>query len=278
MRSAQGEGRTVDEAVDAALIELGESRRNVDVKVLKETADEVRVEVVVLEAPSGGAGLGPDAPAPARRRPLAAGPAPAQPAATRRAGEHGSTSAGGASLRSPGVGGAAQPAPAAPAPGSPPEPAGAATGDSETVRILVRQLLDRMGINADVSSRETEESILVDISGRDLGMLIGWRGETLRALQTMTNLLASRHVAPERRVVVDVEQYRRRRENTVREMAERAATQVKATGEPITLDAMQPFERRAIHVALQSDPGVSTGSIGEEPDRRVVVSPVTSEG
>ncbi|MBO0703449.1 MAG: KH domain-containing protein, partial [Candidatus Dormibacteraeota bacterium] len=162
-------------------------------------------------------------------------------------------------------------APATPAGGTP------ATGDAETVRILVRQLLERMGIRADVSAHEIGESIQVDISGRDLGMLIGWRGETLRALQTMTNLLASRHMGAERRVVVDVEKYRQRRENTVREIAERAAMQVKVTGDPITLDAMQPFERRAIHLALQDDPAVTTGSIGEEPDRRVVVSPAARE-
>lgn len=247
MRSAEGEGRTVDEAVDAALVVLGESRRNVDVKVLKETADEARVQVVLLEPQPK------EAPAPARvpRRPLAAGPAPAaRPTGAR-------------------------------APSAAPSTAGTGgtptTGDAETVRILVRQLLERMGIRADVSAQETGESILVDISGRDLGMLIGWRGETLRALQTMTNLLASRHVAAERRVVVDVEKYRQRRENTVREIAERAAMQVKVTGDPITLDAMQPFERRAIHLALQDDPAVTTGSIGEEPDRRVVVSPATRD-
>lgn len=247
MRSAEGEGRTVDEAVDAALVVLGESRRNVDVKVLKETADEARVQVVLLEPQPK------EAPAPARvpRRPLAAGPAPA----ARPAG-----------ARAPSV------APSTAGTGGTPT-----TGDAETVSILVRQLLERMGIRADVSAQETGESILVDISGRDLGMLIGWRGETLRALQTMTNLLASRHVAAERRVVVDVEKYRQRRENTVREIAERAAMQVKVTGDPITLDAMQPFERRAIHLALQDDPAVTTGSIGEEPDRRVVVSPATRD-
>lgn len=247
MRSAEGEGRTVDEAVDAALVVLGESRRNVDVKVLKETPDEARVEVILLEPQAK------EAPAPARvpRRPLAAGPAPVvRPAATRTPSATSVTAGTG---------------------GTP------TTGDAETVRILVRQLLERMGVRADVSARETGESIQVDISGRDLGMLIGWRGETLRALQTMTNLLASRHVAAERRVVVDVEKYRQRRENTVREIAERAAMQVKVTGDPITLDAMQPFERRAIHLALQDDPAVTTGSIGEEPDRRVVVSPATSD-
>jgi spoIIIJ-associated protein len=213
MKSAEGRGRTIDEAVDAALVQLGESRRNVDVKVVRETPEEAFVEVTVLQA--------------AGRR-----AAPQEP-------ERG------------------------------PE----ASGDAETVRILVQQLLERMGVKAHVACKETPESIVVEVSGRDLGMLIGWRGETLRALQTMTNLLSSRHVAPERRVIVDVEQYRQRRENTVREIAYRAAKQVKVTGDPITLDAMQPFERRAIHLALQEDPEVSTGSVGEEPERRVVVAP-----
>jgi spoIIIJ-associated protein len=108
-------------------------------------------------------------------------------------------------------------------------------------------------------------------------MLIGWRGETLRALQTITNLIVSRQIGPDRRVIVDVERYRQRRELTVREIAFRAARQVKATGDPITLDAMQAFERRAIHLALEEDPDVSTSSIGEEPERRVVVGPRKAE-
>ena len=113
---------------------------------------------------------------------------------------------------------------------------------------------------------------MLDISGRDLGILIGWRGETLRALQTVTNMLVGRHLG-EHRVIVDVERYRQRREHTVREIALRAARQVKVTGDPITLDAMQAFERRAIHLALESDPEVTTVSIGQEPERRVVVEP-----
>jgi len=75
------------------------------------------------------------------------------------------------------------------------------------------------------------------------------------------------------RVIVDVERYRQRREHTVREIAMRAARQVKMTGDAITLDAMQPFERRAIHLALEGDPDVTSSSIGEEPERRVVVGP-----
>jgi spoIIIJ-associated protein len=212
MRSAEGRGRTLDEAVDAALIELGESRRNVDVKILSESTDETHVEVTVME----------------------------QAAA---------------------VTGAERVA-------KPVDPAGA-----DTAKEIVGQLLQRMGIRCSVTSRATPEAIVVDVSGRDLGVLIGWRGETLRALQTMTNLLASRKIGPDQRVIVDVERYRQRRENTVREIAYRAARQVKVTGDPITLDAMQPFERRAIHLALESDPDVTTVSIGEEPDRRVVVGP-----
>jgi spoIIIJ-associated protein len=218
MNTAEGRGRTIDEAVDAALVQLGKSRRDVDVKVLSETAEEAVVEVTVLQArPEQGAG-------------------------------------------------ATAPAAVAPQPNT-----------SDQVRKLVAELLDRMGVKCQVSARESSESIVVDISGRDLGMLIGWRGETLRALQTMTNLLASRHIGPERRVIVDVEKYRQRRENTVREIAFRAARQVKMTGDPITLDAMQPFERRAIHLALSDDPDVETGSIGDEPERRVVVAPAGKE-
>jgi len=214
MRSAEGRGRTLDEAVDAALIQLGESRRNVDVKILSESSDETRVEVTVIEQAAAGS-----------------------PGAAADAGK----------------------------------PVGAA--DADAAKEIVGQLLARMGIRCSVTSRATPEAIVVDVSGRDLGVLIGWRGETLRALQTMTNLLASRKIGPDQRVIVDVERYRQRRENTVREIAYRAARQVKVTGDPITLDAMQPFERRAIHLALEADPDVTTVSIGEEPDRRVVVGP-----
>jgi spoIIIJ-associated protein len=228
MKTAEGRGRTLDEAVDAALIQLAESRRNVDVKVLSETPEETIVEVTVIAAgtPSGAAASGSGSGAVA----VAAG--------------------GGGTDRKEAADGA---------------------------REIVDQLLTRMGIRCQVSTRATPESIVVDVSGRDLGVLIGWRGETLRALQTMTNLLASRKLGPDQRVIVDVERYRQRREHTVREIAYRAARQVKVTGDPITLDAMQPFERRAIHLALEADPDVTTVSIGEEPDRRVVVGPRRAE-
>ena len=208
MKSAEGRGRTLDEAVDAALIELGESRRNVDVKVLSEGPDETVVEVNVID-----------------------------PTATATTG-------------------------AAPA-----------NGKAEAARTLVEGLLKHMGVRAQVTVRAGTDPITLDISGRDLGALIGWRGETLRALQSVTNVMVGRHLAEGERIIVDVERYRQRREHTVREIALRAARQVKMTGDAITLDAMQPFERRAIHLALEGDSEVTSGSIGEEPERRVVVGP-----
>jgi spoIIIJ-associated protein len=209
LKSAEGRGRTLDEAVDAALIELQESRRNVDVKILSETIEETVVEVTIIDqgAPVIGAGATP------------------------------------------------------------------ANGKAETARTLVEGLLKHMGVRAQVSVRAGTDPITLDISGRDLGTLIGWRGETLRALQSVTNVMVGKHLAEGERVIVDVERYRQRREHTVREIAMRAARQVKMTGDAITLDAMQPFERRAIHLALEGDPDVTSSSIGEEPDRRVVVGP-----
>jgi spoIIIJ-associated protein len=209
MKSAEGRGRTLDEAVDAALIELKESRRNVDVKVVSETAEETVVEVSVID------------------------------------------------LHTVQVGSAATPA----------------NGKAEEARSLVEGLLKHMGVRAQVTVRPGSDPITLDITGRELGALIGWRGETLRALQSVTNVMVGKHLAEGERIIVDVERYRQRREHTVREIALRAARQVKMTGDAITLDAMQPFERRAIHLALEGDPDVTSGSIGEEPERRVVVGP-----
>ena len=209
MKSAEGRGRTLDEAVDAALIELQESRRNVDVKILSETSEETIVEVTIMDQ-------------------------------------------------------------GAPALGMTPAPT---NGKAEAAKGLVEGLLKHMGVRAQVSVRTGSDPITLDISGRDLGALIGWRGETLRALQAVTNVMVGKHLAEGERVIVDVERYRQRREHTVREIAMRAARQVKMTGDAITLDAMQPFERRAIHLALEGDPDVTSSSIGEEPERRVVVGP-----
>ncbi|HSP64571.1 MAG TPA: RNA-binding cell elongation regulator Jag/EloR [Candidatus Deferrimicrobium sp.] len=150
-------------------------------------------------------------------------------------------------------------------------------------RELLATLLDQMEIPARVSVRrgtspragETEAPMILEVSGDDLGLLIGWRGETLRALQTTVNLMMGDE-QPDgqgRRLILDVERYRARREEQVRELAQRLADRVKASGERYTLDPMHAYERRIIHLTLQDDAGVRTESSGHEPARRVVIHP-----
>jgi spoIIIJ-associated protein len=150
-------------------------------------------------------------------------------------------------------------------------------------RALLASLLEQMEIPARVSVRrgtspragESEAPMILEVSGDDLGLLIGWRGETLRALQTTVNLMMGDE-QPDgqgRRLILDVERYRARREDQVRELAQRLADRVKASGERYTLDPMHAYERRIIHLTLQDDAGVRTESSGHEPARRVVIHP-----
>ena len=143
-------------------------------------------------------------------------------------------------------------------------------------RFLI-EVLERMGIEASVEHRldgRDEGPAIIDIRGADLGALIGWRGDTLRALQLLLNNMVRREVPDAEPVVLDIERYRARREDSVRELALRVADRAKQNQERIGLEPMQPFERRAVHTALAEDPEVTTESEGEEPDRRVVISPL----
>jgi spoIIIJ-associated protein len=137
-------------------------------------------------------------------------------------------------------------------------------------------LLEKMEIDADIEHRldgRDEGPAIIDVKGEDLGVLIGWRGDTLRALQLLVNTSVRQSLEEAEAVVIDVERYRARREDTVRELALRVADRAKRNRERIGLEPMQPYERRAVHTALAEDPEVSTESEGEEPDRRVVITP-----
>ena len=143
-------------------------------------------------------------------------------------------------------------------------------------RFLV-EILERMGIEATVEHRldgREEGPAIIDIRGSDLGALIGWRGDTLRALQLLLNNMVRREMPEAEPVVLDIERYRARREDSVRELALRVADRAKQNQERIGLEPMQAFERRAVHTALADDPEVTTESEGEDPDRRVVISPL----
>jgi len=125
---------------------------------------------------------------------------------------------------------------------------------------------------------ETGETSRLNVLGEarereELGALIGRKGERLSALQHLVNLMLSRQMGAWTRVLVDVEDYRGRRERQLREIADRAAKRVVETGKMLQLEPMPALERRWVHLALKSNPDVSTQSIGEEPNRRIVVLP-----
>jgi len=141
---------------------------------------------------------------------------------------------------------------------------------------ILEQLVELMGYDAEVKVT-TGRSARITVYGVDddekeaLGALIGRKGERLSALQHLVNLMLSRRMGTWTRVLVDVEDYRGRRERQLVEVAQRAAQRVLETGQMLQLEPMSPLERRWVHIALRDVEGVSTQSIGEEPMRRVVV-------
>ena len=149
---------------------------------------------------------------------------------------------------------------------------------AELAHRTLSELLERMGIPAEVSldAAELDEelpSIELSVSGEYMGILIGRHGDTLAALQFLLGLLVSRKAQQRVRVIVDVEGYRERRARMLRDMAMRAADRAQRYRQPVFLDPMIPSERRIVHLALVDHPYVATHSIGEGDNRRVVVSP-----
>jgi len=144
----------------------------------------------------------------------------------------------------------------------------------------VSELLGKMNIQAQVTASYGEiddvrgtRAILVDISGKDLSVLIGKRSETLNALQYISRLIVSKELGDNVTLVIDVEGYRTRRERQLRQLAHRMAEQAINTGKKQTLEPMPPNERRIIHMELREDTHVTTESFGEEPHRKVTILP-----
>ncbi len=151
----------------------------------------------------------------------------------------------------------------------------------ETATEFLRALIEGMDIDAEVTVREPETaadgegraSAVLDIEGDDLGLLIGRRGSTLAALQYMVNVMLTRKLDSRVIVTVDVEHYHRRREETLQNLAQRMADRVSNSGRPMTLEPMPASERRIIHIALSEDEDVVTGSVGQGDERKVVIRP-----
>ncbi|MEL7624533.1 MAG: RNA-binding cell elongation regulator Jag/EloR [Clostridiales bacterium] len=149
--------------------------------------------------------------------------------------------------------------------------------DDKTAQFIL-DVTSLMGIEAAINKEEKEESILYTLSGPRMGAVIGRRGDTLDALQYLSNIIAGRDKEESRkRIVVDAEDYRQRREDTLIRLAERLANKAKRSGHRVVLEPMSPMERRVIHTALQNDPEIKTQSEGEEPYRRLVIYPAGGE-
>ena len=263
-------GKTIDLAIEAALTQLSLSRDDVSVQVLAQAkpgflgigATPAKVQIT-YEAPD----LKPAAPKSAlgsasRSKPKAAKPAP-QPEA---------------------------PAPkkeSAPAPKAAPQPkqetkpepkepkvyAPAQAGSvEEKIEVFLKGLLEHMNSQAVPHAWKSDDNTYcVDLTGEDLGYLIGRRGDTLDALQHLCNYTINRTVEGHIRINVDAEQYREKREESLRRYANKKAQQVLKAHRRTTLEPMNAYERHVIHAALQDNDRITTYSIGSEPNRRVVI-------
>jgi spoIIIJ-associated protein len=145
----------------------------------------------------------------------------------------------------------------------------------ETARTVLSEMIALMGLNATVESASGGETARLNVKGDDLGALIGRRGEKLASLQHIVNLIVGRRAGQHHRIAIDVENYRGRREEQLRDVADRAAKRVIQTGKIIQLEAMPAIERRIVHMALLENGKVRTQSVGVEPNRRIVVLPAS---
>ena len=143
----------------------------------------------------------------------------------------------------------------------------------EAVEDFLKNTMKAMDMEVELKTEINQDGALcVDMSGEHMGILIGKRGQTLDSLQYLANRVANKHQEGYVRVKLDTENYRARREETLRHLAKNIAHKVKRNRRPVALEPMNPYERRIIHSALQSDPYVMTHSEGEEPFRKVVIT------
>ncbi|ADG83841.1 RNA-binding cell elongation regulator Jag/EloR [Thermincola potens] len=144
----------------------------------------------------------------------------------------------------------------------------------EKAKAFLAGIFERMNIEkVEIEASKKEDYIVINFKGPDLGVLIGRRGDTLDALQYLVNLVANKNSKERARFILDVEGYRKRREETLGKLAFRLAEKVKRKGKDVVLEPMSPHERRIIHTALQDHKEVFTYSEGDEPFRKVIIAP-----
>ncbi len=254
-------GKTVDEAIEAGLTQLGLTREQVDITIIKEGKRGVfgigseEAQVRLTRRPPT------PAPPPPPAAPAVVKPSPRPPAPAREIDMD------------------------APEEIAPPPQAPVTEADSTQLEAMavgcLDDLLKHMGIKATVTAHSGADlvepgetpSLVLDVTGGDLGILIGRHSETLQALQFMVRVMVSKYAGSWQPVVVDVESYRVRRRQSLRQMAQKMAERAVATRKKVVLEAMPPHERRIIHIALRDHPAVITKSIGSDDNRKVTIIP-----
>ena len=142
----------------------------------------------------------------------------------------------------------------------------------EEARKFLRDILNNMDIMAEIKIKEENDVIHINLTGPKMGLIIGYRGETLDSLQYLVSLVVNKgHKFSYKKVVLDTENYRQKREETLKRLAVRTAEKARKARRPFKLEPMNPYERRIIHSALQEEVGIKTYSEGEEPYRRIVI-------
>jgi len=143
----------------------------------------------------------------------------------------------------------------------------------DDAKAFLTDVLTSMGVESEIEITEDKDTLNINLSGSKMGLVIGYRGETLDSLQYLVSLVVNKdHSVPYKRVVLDTENYRSKREETLMRVAQKTAYKVRKSGRPYKLEPMNPYERRVIHSALQDYNDINTYSEGEEPFRRIVVS------
>lgn len=271
---------SVDEAIRLALEELQLGVEGVDIDILSDAGPDEDAEALVRVTAKGHAS-----------QPTQSAPKPANGFPGQRPGRDGQRSDRGPRPRGDSrdrsrLSGRRGPGDRPSQRGTPPQTANIErvdAADEQVAKDVVRELLGHMGIQAEVMavdnpstvplSADEPQTIFIDVLGQDLGMLIGRRGDHLSQIQYLVTMLVNRKVDTWTRVIVDVEGYRNRREESLVGLAERVARQVSRSQRAIDLEPMPPNERRIIHLTLQEHPDVQTHSTGEGHQRRITVEP-----
>lgn len=143
--------------------------------------------------------------------------------------------------------------------------------ESNDALVFLKATTEKMGLELSFTAFENDDNIYVDISGKDAGTIIGKRGQTLDSIQYLTSLVVNKNTEGYKRVIIDAENYREKREKTLEQLARRLASKVVKSSRSVRLEPMNPYERMVIHATLQDDAKVGTRSEGEEPYRRVII-------